>query len=194
MQCVSTPTTPSLQSPGFPALPPCLGRVLTGLFPRQSFLPFQPNSRPDDLPGPHKAPQQGPGPRPLPRWSAAWSRLGVGAAGEGLCTLIHPPARWSVQVAETLTTAPKGRLLLLLSYLWNHNAGLAGGSSWPKHQVCFGGVPPRPGLKPGTQWVPNICWWNKFLLLVFPPSDPLCPPPECQVHEGRNFVLFPAVS
>ena len=141
MQCVSTPTTPSLQPPGFSALPSCLGRVLTGLFPRQSFLPFQPNSRPDDLPGPRQAPQQGPGPRPLPCWSAAWSRLGVGAAEEGLCTLIHPPARWSVQVAETLTTAPKGRLLLLLSLVCalcaEAHLETASSSPWPsrKHRA-----------------------------------------------------------
>ena len=107
------PPHPPCSLLGFSTLPPCLGPVFTGLFPRQSFLPFQPDSGPDDLPGPPQAPQAGPRP-PIPAWvESCLEQAGSRVQREGAGCFGSPTGQ--VVSAETLTTAPKGRLLLLLS-------------------------------------------------------------------------------
>lgn len=108
------PTTPSLQPLRIPTLPPFLGQVLTGLFPRQLFLPFQQNSRLDNLSGLLQTPQYSLGPRTCLVGVSIWRRQIVGVAGVRVLGLIYQLVRWPVHMVETLTIDLKGKLLLLL--------------------------------------------------------------------------------
>lgn len=87
------------------------GTRLHWFVPKATFLPFQPDSGPDNLPGP-QAHSRAQAPNPCLGGELLEGRVGAGLR-EGLGALVHPPARGGQ--CRDITTAPKGRLLLLLS-------------------------------------------------------------------------------